>query len=127
MREPCVMLVEADILIRAPLAEYLRQCGYRVLEVLDTGEARRLLADGSLPVDIVLADVDAPGEGGFALAIWIRGNHAEVEVILSGSVERAAEQAGEICKDGPALSRPYDHRLVLDRIKRLLAARERNA
>jgi DNA-binding response OmpR family regulator len=123
---PCVLLVEPDTLIRTPLAEYLRECGYRVLEAFGTAEARRLLSGGTIAVDIVLADIDAPDEGGFALATWIRSAHPGVEVILAGTVERAAERAGALCQDGPALKKPYEHRLVLDRIKRLLAARKQN-
>lgn len=125
MPEPWVLIVEADILVRNPLAEYLRACGYRVVEALDAAEARQVLADGSMRVEVVLADANGPGAEGFALAAWIRGNHPGVEVILAGSVSRAAEKAGDLCRDGPALAKPYDHRLVLDRIRRLLAARQR--
>ena len=36
---------------------------------------------------------------------------------------RAADAAGDLCERGPALSKPYEPGPVLDRIKRLLAAR----
>jgi hypothetical protein len=36
---------------------------------------------------------------------------------------RAVRNAAELCEVGPTLKRPYDHKLVLERIKRLLAAR----
>jgi len=126
MSEPCVLLVEADILIRHPLAEYLRECGYTVLEAANTDDARKLLAEGPQAVDAVLADVDAAGEGGFALAAFIRENYSGVPVILAGSVAKAVASAGDLCREGPALAKPYDHQLVLDRIRRLLAARDRN-
>jgi hypothetical protein len=32
---------------------------------------------------------------------------------LAGTIATAAEKAGDICQEGPALSKPYDHRLVL--------------
>lgn len=126
MSEPCVLLVEADILVRHPLAEYLRECGYTVLEAANTDDARKLLAEGPQVVDAVLADVDAAGEGGFALAAFVRANHPGVPVILAGSVAKAVASAGDLCREGPALAKPYDHQLVLDRIRRLLAARDRN-
>jgi len=126
MKQSSVLIVEADILIRNPLAEYLRECGYRVLEAFDAVEARQVLDDSSQTIDIVMADVDAPGEGGFVFAAWIRGNYPGIEVILAGSVAKAAEKAGQLCQDGPALSKPYDHQIVLDRIRRLLAARDRS-
>jgi hypothetical protein len=32
-----------------------------------------------------------------------------------------------MCEQGPILVKPYDHRIMLDRIKRMLAARARQA
>lgn len=113
--------------MRHPLAEYLRECGYSVVQVSNTDEARKLLADCDRPlaIDLVLADVNAPGgESALALATWIRASHSGVQVILEGTVEDAAERAHELCENGRALSKPYDHQLPLDRIRRLRAARD---
>jgi DNA-binding response OmpR family regulator len=41
MSDATVLLVEAEILARGPLAEYLRSCGYNVIEVTGGDEARR--------------------------------------------------------------------------------------
>jgi DNA-binding response OmpR family regulator len=125
MRQSCILVVEADLLARNPLAEYLRECGYRVLEACSPAEARQLLTEGSKHIDIVLADVDVPGENGFALAAWIRSNHPGVEVILAGTVAKAVEKAGNLCEEGPAISKPFEHQFVLDHIRRLQAARQR--
>lgn len=125
MDDGCVLIVEADVLIRSPLADYLRDCGYKVFEVANGQEARRILGDPGVAIDIVLANVNAPMESGFALAVWIRANHPTVEVDLVGTVAAAVEKAADICEEGPAQSIPYDHKLVHDRIRQLLAARER--
>jgi DNA-binding NtrC family response regulator len=124
-RIPCVLLVERDIIVRSPLAEYLRECGYRVLEAVNTIEARQLLSEADA-INLVLADADAPEDGGFVLRAWIRENYPTIEVILAGSVEKAVEKAGDICRDGPAISKPYHHQFVLDAIQSRLAARDRN-
>jgi hypothetical protein len=58
---------------------------------------------------------------------WARSAHPELDIILAGTPERAAQAAGELCEHGPVLVKPYDHKIVLDRIKRLLAARARLA
>jgi DNA-binding NtrC family response regulator len=126
MSNPCILIVEADILVRHPLAEYLRECGYDVLEASSAQEARRLLEYCMTAVDIVLADTEASG-GGFALATWIRKNHPAIEVILASTVAKAAEKAGDLCREGPAPSRAYDHQLILQRVRRSLAARDREA
>lgn len=132
MTTPTVLLVEADILIRGPLATYLRDCGYRVIEAARAAEARACLDDASIAIDVALVDIAAvnggetSGEhGGFALAKWIREKHPDIVVSLVGSAEGAVGEAKELCEEGPSLRKPYDHQLVLREIKRLLAARDR--
>lgn len=125
MNEPCILVVEPDGLVRSPLAQYLRDCGYKVLEAVNAEEARQLLRNSEWGIDVVLSEVDSLGESAFRLATWIRGNYPKIVVILAGTVAKAAEKAGDLCDEGPTLSKPYDHRIVLDRIRRLLAARKR--
>ena len=62
MKQETILVLEPNLLIRHPLAEYLRQCGYRVVEAATGVEARQLLDRGAQDVDIVLAAVDTPGE-----------------------------------------------------------------
>lgn len=126
-RSPRILIVDADILVRHPLAEYLRECGYLVVEAASLDEARKLFTQRRRPlaISVVLADVDAPGaENAFAFAGWIRANRPGVTIILAGNIDAAAEKAGDLCEDGP-LDKPYHHQLVLDRIRRTLAARDR--
>jgi DNA-binding response OmpR family regulator len=127
MNSPYVMLIEPDILIRTPLAEYLRECGFRVAEAFNTAEARDILANAPAGIDMILMDADAPEENGFVFAAWVRAHYPSIEVILAGSIERTVTKAGELCEEGPALSKPYDHKLVLKEIRRRLAARDRNS
>jgi DNA-binding response OmpR family regulator len=126
MNAPFVMLIEPDILIRTPLAEYLRECGFRVAEAFNTAEARDILANAPAGIDMILMDADAPEENGFVFGAWVRAHYPSIEMILAGSIERTVTKAGELCEEGPALSKPYDHKLVLDEIRRRLAARDRN-
>jgi DNA-binding NtrC family response regulator len=123
-QDPGLLIVEADILVRHPLAEYLRECGYRVLEAQNMEEARALLESMASSIDMVLADA-ARGAEGFELAAWCRRTYPDVDVVLAGGVDKAVAKAGEICEEGPALTKPYEHHLVLDRIRRALAERDR--
>jgi DNA-binding response OmpR family regulator len=122
MTQPRLLIVESDILIRHPLAEYLRECGYQVLEAMDADEARQIV-ESEGEVDVVLADADAPGASGFAFASWLRREHPQIKVVLAGNVAVATEKAGDLCEEGPNLAKPYDHRMVLNHIRRLLASR----
>ncbi|WP_029005687.1 response regulator [Azorhizobium doebereinerae] len=123
---PGVMVVDADVLVRHVLAEYLRTCGYRVIEAASSDEAQNFLEHGEVDVDVVLVDAQAPGRvGGFGFARWVREKRPGIDVVLAGAPEHAAEQAADLCEEGPHLARPYDPQSVVDRIKRLRAARTR--
>jgi DNA-binding response OmpR family regulator len=116
--------VEGDIVARHPLAEYLRNCGFTVFEAANGDEAMRALNTPGLGIKVVLADMATTGSG-FALRQWIRTQNLPVEVILAGSIEKAVDRAGNLCKEGPALAKPYEHLLVLDHIRRAVARRDR--
>ena len=125
MEDGCILIVEGDVLVRAPLAEYLRECGYHVLEAAHGQEAREILADKHASIDVVLANVNAPKESGFTLATWIRSTYPTIDVVLVGTVAAAVEKAADLCEEGPADSVPYDHKHVHDRIRQLFAGRAR--
>ena len=123
-RADTVLVLDDDVLVRMPICQYLRDCGYRVLEAANADEATTILQKQDIQVDVVLTDIEMPGAmNGFAFAKWARSVRPELHIVLAGTPERAARAAGELCEHGPILTKPYDHKLVLDRIKHLLAAR----
>lgn len=123
---PCVLLLDADVLVRHLIAEYLRGCGYRVAEAASSDEAVAILVHGTVQVDTLLMDMDASGEKrGFALLRHLRQAFPDVDIIPAGSPAKATEEAADLCEQGPSLARPYDPRHVLDEIKRLAARRDR--
>ncbi|MDF3023700.1 MAG: response regulator receiver protein [Alphaproteobacteria bacterium] len=127
MKKPCIIIVEAELAIRQPVSDYLRECGYRVIEAVNTDEAVELVEKSGVEIDIVLADAASTGVlGGFGLAKWIKSKKPEIDVVLAGSVQKVAEQAGELCAEGPQLARPYHHETLHDKIKALLGARARH-
>lgn len=123
-----MLIVEDDVLVRHPLAEYLRECGFRVAEAAHADEARQLLLKQTPggAIDYVLVHAQSETDRGFTLANWIRSKFPAIQVILAGSVSATADQAGHLCKEGPALTKPYDHKLVLAHIRRMQAARDRS-
>lgn len=121
-----VLVVEADILVRHVLAEYLRGCGYTVLEASNGREAQIILEVEAERIEVVMVDAAATGEReGFGLASWLRETHPGIDVILAGSPAMAATQAAGLCDDGPGVERPYHPQQVIDRIKWLKSRRER--
>jgi len=124
--DPSVLIVDGDIISRHAIADYLRHCGYAVVEAANTDEAMTALAELSLGVDIILCDIAAIGaRSGFELAQWVRDNRPGLEVRLAGSLDVAAKTAADLCETGPHLKRPYEPHAVVDYIKQLRAARAR--
>jgi DNA-binding response OmpR family regulator len=118
---PIVLIVEASALIRTAVAAYLRDCGYQVIETTGAAEATAVLRARS-GIDVVLIDVDAAaGAAGFGLARRIRSEWPQVKVLLSSGVRRTAMEAETLCEQGPTSTKPYDHRELARRIRRLLA------
>ena len=118
-----VLIVDGDIISRHAIADYLRHCGYKVVEAANTDEARLALTEETLPIDVVICDVAAIGTGSaFELASWVREQRPELEVRMAGSLETAVTTATELCEVGPHLARPYEPQKVVDYIKRLRAA-----
>ena len=115
-----VLVVEDEVLIRMNISQYLRECGYRVIEAVSADEALEVLQSGH-EVNIVLTDVQMPGStDGFGLAKWVRANRRGLQVILVGTPERAADTAAHLCEEGPNLSKPYEPQILADLIRRQL-------
>lgn len=118
----CLIVADGDVLVRNALAAYLRECGYHVIDAATSDEVMTALNEAAVAVDFILADAELSGSlNAFALRLWIRQNHPDVETILAGNVDAAAKAAGKLCDDGPHLSRPYEPEAVAAHIKRLLA------
>jgi DNA-binding NtrC family response regulator len=119
-----ILIVEDDVLVRMPIAQYLRDCGYKVIEAGNADEAMTVLMHKETVVDIVFSDIEMPGAvDGFGLAKWIREHRPGLDVLLAGTVPRAVDQAKELCEQG-SVPKPYEAQIVHNHIKRLLAARK---
>src|ERR1700730_14192409 len=119
-----VLVLDDDVLVRLPVVQLLRECGYRVLEAASTDEAIAVLKKTAIPVDVVLSEIDIAGSmNGVGFAQWARSIRPELKILLAGTPGRTIQNAAELCEIGPTLKRPYEDKVVLDRIKRLLVAR----
>jgi DNA-binding NtrC family response regulator len=118
-----ILVVEDDVLVRMPIAQYLRDCGYKVIEAVNADEAMTVLLHQETVVDVVFSDIEMPGSiDGFGLAKWVRERRPGLDVLLAGTVSRAVNSAKELCEQGP-IPKPYDAQVVHNHIRRLLAAR----
>ncbi len=113
-----ILFVEDDALVRMDMAEFLRECGYRVHEAADADEAIAEL-QSKFAVDLVFTDINL-GEGmnGLELAGWTLNNRPGVKVLVTTGASRV-DLPPEIVE--PLLAKPYTGRDLLDRVKRALA------
>jgi len=120
-----IMVVEPDVLVRMTIAEYLRECGYRVVEAITGEEALRILGAG-IKVDTVLSAVKLRGAlDGFALAQRIRRSFSDIEIVLTTGVSMTAKKAAKLCDQGPR-DKPYHPDLIVERLKLLFRKHQRS-
>ncbi len=121
-RRRVVLLVEDEILARAPIAGYLRDVGFTVIEAGTAEEAKAVFASGTR-VDIVFADVRLPGgTDGFTLADWVKETHPHVPVLVtSGSFSLRAPGA---VVGRHFIPKPYIFYRVESRLRELLAEKD---
>lgn len=104
-----VLVTDDDVLVRIAIAEYLRDCGYRVIEAAGGLEARTVLQHGP-EVHVLLADARLAGDdNGFALAQWARRHRPGLSVILSANLTRKAEAAAHLCSRNQPAPPPASH------------------
>ncbi len=116
-----ILVVEDEVLIRLAVADYLRACGYRVLEA-STGEEAQAIFGNDQHIAVLLTDIDlGRGMNGFELARWVRAQHPDVRILLTSGVARMAQSAGDLC-DMPLLKKPYPHEQLAEEIRRRLNA-----
>jgi CheY-like chemotaxis protein len=122
-----ILVVDGDVIVRHAISDYLRHCGYAVIEASSTDEAVSVLSETSLLVDAILCDAEAPGAlNPFQFRLWAaqQKHRKGVEIALAGNIEAAAHKAAELCEKGPHLARPYDPQSVVEYIRRMIGTAE---
>lgn len=116
-----ILVVDDDERIRKLLKRYLSSHGYRSSAVGDVAEAKRLL--GGVSFDLLIVDVMMPGETGLDLTRDIRKNSDIPILMLTARAE--SEERIEGLEHGASdyLTKPFEPRELLLRVKNLLRAR----
>jgi len=112
-----VMMVEDDALIRLSTGEYLRDCGYEVLEAGSADAALALLAQHK-DVAVLLTDFGLPGMNGGELVRKVRGDRPIPAVLITG---RSREAVADLLSDDVlCLEKPYELGALRQMIEDLL-------
>jgi len=113
-----VLIVDDDEELRDTLREYLEISGFVVYSVGDGESMRNVIAQS--PVDIVLMDVNLPGEDGFELTRKLRSSRNIGIVMLTGAGQTVDRIIGLEVGADDYVVKPFDPREVLARVKSVL-------
>lgn len=119
-----IMVLEPDVIVRSEISEFLRQCGFVVIEGVDAEDLRSAMNSGAV-IDVLLAEIHLKGSvSGFELAQEVRQTHPATAVILVSSIDNVVEKASDLCGRGP-VKKPYRSDEILRRIRVLTGLRDR--
>lgn len=117
-RPPHILVVEDDAVTRTRLAGYFQAEGYRVSEAEDAEFAWRLLDRGG--VDLILLDINLPGEDGLYLTRQIRARLDVGIILVTGRTHDVDRIVGLEIGADDYVTKPFNQRELLARVKNLL-------
>ena len=120
-RQPTVLVVEDEILIRLMIAEELRADGFAVIEAASADEAETVL-HSTVSIDLMFTDVRMPGRlNGVGLAERARGLRPDLKVVVTSG--QAPDWSSSRAIDA-FFRKPYNVAQVIERIRTLMTGDE---
>ena len=120
---PHILVVDDDRRIRQLLQSYLQDNGFRITVAASAAEAREKMR--GVVFDLVVLDIMMPGETGLALTQSLRDGGNRVPVLLLSALADATDRiAGLETGSDDYLTKPFEPRELLLRVKGLLRRRE---
>jgi len=116
-----VLLVEDEDLLRAVMANALRQHGYSVLEASDGEEALEVFGESGKDIDLVLSDIGLPKLSGIELFRRLKERSPGlVEILATGYIE--PEDRSRLLGEGVKafIEKPYEISKVLSAVRSIL-------
>ena len=113
-----MLIVEDDEVARAKLVGYLEAAGHRVSEAVDGRALRQTMT--SDPVDLVLLDINLPGEDGLDLTRYMRARYDVGIILVTGRTDDVDRILGLEIGADDYVTKPFNPRELLARVKTLL-------
>jgi DNA-binding response OmpR family regulator len=120
-----ILVVDDDPLVCDLLQDYLGEQGFAVRLAMDSRDLRQAL-DQQVP-DVVVLDVNLPGEDGLSLARFLREHHDLPVIMISGAGSVLDRIVGLEVGADDYLVKPFEPRELLTRIKTVLRRYQRSA
>ena len=122
MTEHHILVIDDDERLRVLLRRFLEESGFRVTDAASANEARQILQ--GLAFDILVVDVMMPGETGIEFLEDLRKEDAVPALFLTARSETESRIEGLEAGADDYMSKPFEPRELVLRIKRIL---QRNA
>jgi two-component system, OmpR family, torCAD operon response regulator TorR len=113
-----ILIVEDELVTRALLKNYFEKEYYRVSEASNGEEMWKMLEDKSF--DLILLDINMPGEDGFSLIKNIRINSDIGIIIVSSRTDDMDRILGLELGADDYVAKPFNERELLVRVRNLL-------
>jgi two-component system phosphate regulon response regulator OmpR len=113
-----ILAVDDEPDIRDLLEEYLDSQGYQVTTAENGVAMRRILEQQTF--DLVLMDINMPGEDGLSLARFLREHHRVGIIMLTAAADVVDRIVGLEMGADDYVTKPFDPRELLARIKSVL-------
>lgn len=119
MPEASIVVVDDEPGLRGMIEDYLTMQGYSVQPAENGAALDRLLA-GTTP-DLILLDVNLPGEDGFSIVRRLRNAGERMGIImLTGNADETSKVTGLINGADDYLPKPFEVRELLARVRSVL-------
>ena len=116
---PSLLVVDDEADLRNVLSKYFGYNNFQVRTAADAQQARLLVAE-EVP-DLVLIDVNMPGESGLSLARWLRESFPRLGlVMLTGATDSVDRIVGLEIGADDYVTKPFETRELLARLRGLL-------
>lgn len=116
---PQLLVVDDEADLRNVLAKYFGYNNFEVRTASNALQARALVAQ--LVPDLVLIDVNMPGESGLSLARWLRETQPRIGlVMLTGAADSVDRIVGLEIGADDYVTKPFETRELLARLRGLL-------
>ncbi len=113
-----ILIVEDDPVTRAKLAAYFKAEGYRISEAEDGEQMRDIIAAD--PADLLMIDIQLPGEDGLRLTREQRERSDVGIILVTGRSDTVDRIVGLEIGADDYVTKPFDQRELLARVKNLL-------
>ncbi|MGC9369664.1 MAG: response regulator [Paracoccaceae bacterium] len=116
-----ILICDDEMELREMLAEYLGKRGFRTSLAADAEDLRRQLGEDR--PDLILLDINMPGEDGLSVLRGLQGPEAPFVIMLTAAGEVVDRVVGLEMGADDYLGKPVDLRELVSRIKAVLRRR----